>query len=77
MFNQILKDIENTYKDFGEHDMTYDECEDICRNFWEEEYSYFCLDRSKKRYQWRYCICSESKNTYIECIPETKPFWLT
>ena len=51
MFNQILKDIENTYKDFGEYDMNYDEREEICRNVWEEEYSSFCLNRSKKRYQ--------------------------
>ena len=28
----------------------------------------------KKREQGRYCICKESKNTYIECIPETKTF---
>ena len=28
----------------------------------------------KKRYQGRYCICNESKNTFFECTPETKPF---
>ena len=31
----------------------------------------------KKWGQGRYCICNESRNTNIECISETKAFWLT
>ena len=42
-----------------------------------EDYSYIFIDRSKKRDEGRYCVCNESKNTKTECIPETKPFWLT
>ena len=30
--------------------------------------------RNKKKEQGRYCICNESKNTYIESTPQTKPF---
>ena len=54
--------------------MSYDEFEQLCRRSWEEDYNYLCIDRSKKRDQGRYCICIESRNTYTESIPETKPF---
>ena len=30
------------------------------------------MDRSKKKDQGRYCMCKKSKNTYIECTPETE-----
>ena len=55
----------------------YDEYKEICRKSWEEEYNYLSIDRSKQRDQARYCICNESKNTYLECTPETKLFQLT
>ena len=54
--------------------MRYDELEELCRNSWEYEYKYLFFDRFKKRDQGRYCICNESKNTYIECTPGTKLF---
>ena len=54
--------------------MTSDEFEQLCGKSWEEEYKYFCIDRSKKRDQGKYCVFNQSKNTYTECIPETKPF---
>ena len=34
----------------------------------------FILIDLKKRGQGKYCICNESKNTYLEATPETKPF---
>ena len=37
-------------------------------------YNYLYIDRSKKRDQGKYCICNESKKTYIEATPQTKPF---
>ena len=74
LFNQTLKDIENIYRDAGGHDMSYYEFKQLCKKSWEEEYNYLCIDRSKKKDQGRYCICNESKNTYIQCIPETDPF---
>ena len=74
MFNQTSKDIENIYRDIGGYDMSYDEFKQLCRKSWEEEYKYLRIDRSKKRDEGKHCICNESKHTYTECIPQTKPF---
>ena len=74
LFNQTLKDIEHIYRDVAGYDMNYDEFKDSCRKSWDEYYNYLYIDRSKKRDQGKYCICNESKNSYIECTPETKPF---
>ena len=74
LFNQTLKDIEHIYRDVAGYDMNYDEFKELCRKSWEEDYDYLCIDRSKKRDQGRYCTCNESKKTYIQCTPETKPF---
>ena len=74
LFNQTLKDIEHIYRDVAGYDMCYDEFKELCRKSWEEDYNYLCIDRSKKRDQGRYCICNESKNTYLEATPQTKPF---
>ena len=74
LFNQTLKDIEHIYRDVAGYDMNYDEFKDLCRKSWEEDYNYLCIDRSKKRDQGKYCICNESKNTYLEATPQTKPF---
>ena len=54
--------------------MSYDEFKELCRKSREEDNNYLRIDRSKKRDQGRYCICIESKDTYIECSPETKDF---
>ena len=54
--------------------MKFDEFEKVCRRPWEKEYDYLCIHRSKKRGHGRYCICNESKNTYIECVRETEYF---
>ena len=40
----------------------------------DEDYNYLCIDRSKKRDQGKNCNCNESKRTYIEATPQTKPF---
>ena len=74
LFNQTLKDIEHIYRDVAGYDMNYDEFKELCKKSWENEYNYLCIDRSKKRDQGRYCICNESKKTYIEATPQTKPF---
>ena len=74
LFNQTLKDIEHIYRDVAGFDMNYDEFKELCRESWEEDYNYLCIDRSKKRDQGRYCICNGSKKTYIEAMPQTKPF---
>ena len=74
LFNQTLKDIEHIYRDVAGYDMNYDEFKELCRKSWEEDYNYLCIDRCKKRDQGRYYICNESKKTYIEATPQTKPF---
>ena len=74
LFNQTLKDIEHIYRDVAGYDMSYDEFKELCRKSWDEDYNYLCIDRSKKRDQGKYCICNESKNTYLEATPQTKPF---
>ena len=74
LFNQTLKDIEHIYRDVAGYDMNYDEFKELCRKSWDEDYNYLCIDRSKKRDQGKYCICNESKNTYLEATPQTKPF---
>ena len=74
LFTQTLKDIEHIYGDVAGYDMSYDEFKELCRKPWEEDYNYLCINRSKKKKQERYCFCNESKNTYIECTPETKLF---
>ena len=74
LFNQTLKDIEHKYRDVAGYDMNYDEFKDLCRKSWEEDYNYLCIDRSEKRDQERYCICNESRKTYVQAIPQTKPF---
>ena len=74
LFNRTLKDIEHIYRDVAGYDMNYDEFKDLCRKSWDEDYNYLFIDRSKKRDQGRYCICNESKKTYIEARPQTKLF---
>ena len=48
LFNQTLKDIENIYRDVGGYDMSYDEFKQLCRNSWEDDYNFLCIDRSKR-----------------------------
>ena len=74
LFNQTLKDVEHIYRDVAGYDMNYDEFKELFRKSWEEDYNYLCIDRSKNRDQGKYCICIESKKTYIEASPQTKPF---
>ena len=74
LFNQTLEDIEHIYGDVEGYDKNYDEFKELFRKSWDEEYNYLCIDRSKKRDQGRYCICNESKKTYIEATLQTKPF---
>ena len=46
--------------------MSHDEFKELSRRFWEEDFNYLYIDRSKMKNGARYCICIESKNTYIE-----------
>ena len=77
LFNQTLKDIEHVNGDILGYDMSYDEIKELFRKSPVEVFNYHCNERFKKKNQGRYCICNESKNTYIECTPGTKPFLKT
>ena len=74
LFNQTLKDFEHIYRDVAGYDMNYDEFKELCGKSWEEDYNYLYIHRFKKRDQGKHCICNESKKTYIEATPQTKPF---
>ena len=77
LFNQTLKDVENIYRDVSGYDMSYDEIKDLIIKVWEDDHNYLCIDRSKKSDQGKNCICFESKNSYLDCVPETKAFLIT
>ena len=74
LFNQTLKDFEHIYRDVAGYDMKYDEFKELCRKSREEDHNCPYIDRSKNRDHGKYCICKESKKTYIEATPQTKPF---
>ena len=56
----------------GGHDMTYDEFKETCRFAWSESFNYLCVDMTKNENEGKYRIFNESKNTNIECIPESE-----
>ena len=62
------------YYDIGAYEIKYDAFKEMRRVAWSEQINYFCIDMSKNKNDVKYHIFNESKNTYIECIPETEPF---
>ena len=61
--------------DIGAYDMKYDEFNEMCHQTWSEKFNYQCIDMTKNKKEGKYRICNESKNTYIECTPESEAFW--
>ena len=74
LFKQTLRDVQSMYYDIGAYDMNYDEFKLMCHKAWDEKYNYLCIDMTKNKNEGRYRIFNESKTTYIDCIPESKPF---
>ena len=74
LFKQTLRDVQSKYYDIGAYDMKYDEFKEMCHKAWDEKYNYLCIDMTKNKTDGKYRIFNESKPTYIDCIPETKPF---
>ena len=74
LFKQTLRDVQSMYYDIGAYDMKYDEFKEMCHKAWDERFNYLCIDMTKNKNEGRYSIFNESKTTYIDCIPETKPF---
>ena len=58
------------FKDIGGYHLAYRE--ETCRNAWSERPSYLCSDMIKNKTEGNYQIFNDSKNTYIDCIPETE-----
>ena len=74
LFKQTLRDVQSMYHDIGAFDMIYDEFKEMCRVAWDEKFNYLCIDMAKNKNGGKNRIFNESKNTYIECIPESEPF---
>ena len=62
------------YKDFGAYDMLHSEFKEMCHESWSERFNYLCIDMTKNKNEGKYRVFNESRNTYIECIPESEPF---
>ena len=42
---------------------------------WSEKFNYLCIDMTKNKNGSKYRIFNESKNTYIECVPQNERFF--
>ena len=73
LFKQTLRDIILLFHDIAGLDMNLEECKSLCRKAWANDYDYLEIDRCAKVGEGRYTIRNCNKNTYIECILETKP----
>ena len=54
--------------------MKFDEFKEMCRKAWCERFNYLCIDMNKNKNEGKDRIFHETKNTYLECIPESEPF---
>ena len=45
LFQQTLKDVEHVFKDIAFFDMSNDEFKSLCREAWNEKYSYLLINR--------------------------------
>ena len=73
LFKQTLRDVQSMYHDFGAFDMIYEEYKEMCRVAWSENFNYLCIDKTKNKNEGNFRVYNESKNIYIECIPESEP----
>ena len=74
LFKQTVGDVEIKFYDIGAYDMLFLECKEKCRKAWSENFNFLCIDLTKNKNEGKYSILNESKNTYIECIPESECF---
>ena len=77
LFKQTLRDIIILFHNKPGLELNSEEWKQLCRKAWENDYDYLQIDRYSKIGERRYTIRNCNKNTYIECTPETKPFWLS
>ena len=69
--------MEKISRHVGGYDISYDEVKESCSKCWEGDFIYLYIDRFKNKIERRYCVSNERKDTYIDCTPATKAFWLT
>ena len=62
------------YKDIGGYDIRCDEFKEVCSKAWGEKFNYLCFDMTKNNDERKNSILNESKNAYLECIPEIGAF---
>ena len=46
----------------------------MCGKAWSERYNYLCIDMTRLKKEGKYRLFNESKNTFIECIPQNEVF---
>ena len=71
---QRLRVVQSMYRDNGPYDIEYREFKNMCRKAWSEKFIYLYIDMTRDKKEGKYGIFNESKNTYIECIPESEGF---
>ena len=74
LFKQTLRDVQSMHYDIVAYGMNYDEFKETCLKAWKDRFNYLCIDITKIKDEGKYRIFNGSKTTYIDCIPETKPF---
>ena len=75
LFKQTSRDVQCMYYDIGPCDMKYDDFKEMCHKSWSERFNYLCIEMTKNRDNGKYRIFNESITTYIDCNPETVPFY--
>ena len=75
LFKQTSRDVQSMCNDIGAYDMKYDEFIETCHKAWRERFNYLCIDMTKIKDNGKYRVFNEIKTTYIDCIPENKPFF--
>ena len=48
------------------------EFKELYRSTWSERFNFICFGMTKNKNYGEYSTFKESKNTYMECIPETE-----
>ena len=74
LFKQTIRDAQCMYYDIGAYDMKYDKFKELCHKTWIERFNCLCIDATKNKNEGKYRIFNGSKNTYIECLPESELF---
>ena len=74
LFKQTSGDVESMYKDIAGYDMADCEIKEMCRKACSERFNYLRIDMTKNKNEGEYRFFNESKNTYIECVPDTEDF---